>query len=451
MAAGIPWSWESFGQYLDYLDGIPKGINYSVYVGHSALRTAVMGERAFSESANDDDLTKMREGLRQGLQAGAIGFSTSLSSHHFTSDDRPVASRCAAWSEVVQLVDVLSEIGSGVFEFALPDAARSSDQRERESFFARLRDLAITSGVPITHGVVPTLPEGVDAFDQLRWMDSAGSAGGHAFGQSHSRGTSLVLSFATQLPFDGLPVWKDVRSLPLDEQGALFRDPDLRARLVEIASHSSSGQTHGAGARPPDYETMEVLYSALPPNPVVSELAAKADANPVDVMIDLALSTEMKQLFAQPTTEQRPQDLLAIMRHPRSVMTFSDSGAHVYQIMDASIQTFLLAYWVRQHQEFTLEEAIRMITLVPALAWGLPERGLVRVGMVADLNVFDPHTVAPAMPQVVNDLPAGATRLLQKSEGFRATIINGRVVFADGKHTGSLPGQLIRGAATSTK
>jgi N-acyl-D-aspartate/D-glutamate deacylase len=134
------------------------------------------------------------------------------------------------------------------------------------------------------------------------------------------------------------------------------------------------------------------------------------------------------------------------MRHPRSVMTFSDSGAHVSQIADFSIQTHLLAYWVRERQEFTLEEAVRMLTLAPSSAWGFHDRGLLREGMRADINVFDPSTIGPEMPTVVNDLPGGARRLVQRASGFKSTIVNGGVLIRDGEHTGAYPGRLLRGS-----
>jgi N-acyl-D-amino-acid deacylase len=140
-----------------------------------------------------------------------------------------------------------------------------------------------------------------------------------------------------------------------------------------------------------------------------------------------------------------PEDLKAVMKHPRTVMTFSDSGAHVSQIVDCSIQTHLLAHWVRDRQDFTLEEAVRMLTLVPAMAWEFADRGLVREGLVADLNVFDPDRVGPAMPTLEHDLPGGARRLIQRATGFRATVVGGQVVLRDGEHTGALPGALLRG------
>jgi N-acyl-D-aspartate/D-glutamate deacylase len=162
-------------------------------------------------------------------------------------------------------------------------------------------------------------------------------------------------------------------------------------------------------------------------------------------VIDLAIETELQQLFIQPLTPTDDDALLAVMRHPHSVMTFSDSGAHVSQIADSSIQTYLLSYWVRTKEAFTFEEAVRMLTSVPAKAWGFADRGVVRTGAVADLNVVDPARVAPQLPTVEHDLPAGARRLVQRSTGFRATIVAGEPVLVDGEPTGRLPGSLLRG------
>jgi N-acyl-D-aspartate/D-glutamate deacylase len=166
---------------------------------------------------------------------------------------------------------------------------------------------------------------------------------------------------------------------------------------------------------------------------------------PTEAMIDLALESDFEQLFIQPSLyPQDPDVLVEAMKHPRTVMTFSDSGAHLSQIADSSIHTHLLGHWVRDRQQFTLEEAVRMITLAPALAWGFTDRGLVREGMRADLNVFDAETVAPAVPTVVGDLPAGGKRLVQRSVGFQATVVNGEVTIDHGKPTGRRPGRLLR-------
>ncbi len=162
-------------------------------------------------------------------------------------------------------------------------------------------------------------------------------------------------------------------------------------------------------------------------------------------MIELALESDFEQLFIQPSLyPQDPDVLLAALRHPRTVMTFSDSGAHLSQISDASIQTYLLGHWVRDQQEFTLEEAIRMLTLAPAQAWGFSDRGLIREGMLADLNVFDPKTVGPAVPRIVEDLPAGGKRLSQRSVGFLATVVAGQITILGGQPTDRRPGRLLR-------
>ena len=162
-------------------------------------------------------------------------------------------------------------------------------------------------------------------------------------------------------------------------------------------------------------------------------------------MIDLALEADLERFFLQPIANENQDHALELIKHPRTVVTFSDSGAHVSQIMDASLQTHLLSHWVRAKQALTLEEAVRMLSFEPATRWGFADRGLVREGFAADLNVFDPDTIAPEMPEVVRDLPAGSRRLVQRSRGIAATIVNGEVVLRDGKHTGALPGRLLRG------
>src|SRR5712664_1040307 len=177
----------------------------------------------------------------------------------------------------------------------------------------------------------------------------------------------------------------------------------------------------------------------------MADLARQRNTHPVELMIDMALERDMKFFMMQPVANENQAEALELMKHPRSVVTFSDSGAHVSQIVDSSLQTHLMSHWVREKQVFTLEQAVRMLTLVPATLWGFADRGLVREGFAADLVVFDPDTIAPEMPEVANDLPAGARRLVQRARGIAATVVNGEVLLRDGKHTGALPGQLLRG------
>jgi N-acyl-D-amino-acid deacylase len=445
MAAGIDWTWETFPEYLDTLDHAPKGINYAAQIGHSALRTWAMGERAFTDAAGEDDLRTMERELRDALRAGAIGFTTSRTPNHQTADDRPVASRLADWDEVRRLVGVLGEVGTGMFEIAQEPAARGRDAEERAEFFGRMERLAVETGVPFTFGVLSATKDGHDWRDQLELIDRTSAAGGRMYGQAHCREFSVLLSFKTRLPFDVLPEWREVRALPLAEQARALRDPALRARLVDAAHHGDYGRAIGAETRKPDYRWLRILDGPLPPNPTVAEVAERDGKDPVELMIDLALESDFEQFFVQVIANRNPDDLYEIMTHPRTVMTFSDSGAHVSQIMDSSIQTHLLAHWVRDRQALTLEQAVRMLTLEPSTAWGFADRGLVREGLVADLNVFDPATVGPDLPTVETDLPAGARRLKQTSTGFLATIVGGEVLLREGKHTGALPGQLLRG------
>jgi N-acyl-D-amino-acid deacylase len=246
------------------------------------------------------------------------------------------------------------------------------------------------------------------------------------------------------MPFDVLPGWKPVRALPPEEQLRVLRDPQRRAALVDEANHADYGRAIGAEAPAPNWSWMRVHDDPVLPNPTIAELAAARDADPVDVVIDLAIESDLQQLFTQGLYDAPDDAVLAGLRHPNTVMTFSDSGAHVSQISDCSIQTHLLAYWAREKQAFTFEEAVRMISYEPARRWRFSDRGLVREGFVADLNVIDPARVAPALPTVEHDLPAGATRLVQRSTGIRTTIVHGAPVLRDGEPTGNLPGRLVR-------
>jgi N-acyl-D-aspartate/D-glutamate deacylase len=440
LAAGIDWEWETFAEYLDAVERRPLGINFAAQVGHSALRTWAMGERAFDEEASDDDLALMERELRAAMHAGAIGFTTSRSDQHETSDDRRVASRVGSWGEVCRLVNVLSDVGMGVFELATP-VGGDTPPEVRADAIAAMKALALSSGVPMTFGVLAALGNRRELLDLIA---ETNAAGGRMFGQSHSRGITVVMSFLSRLPFDRLPLWAEVRAGTPDEQLCALRDESLRRKLVEEAHHGDYGRSIGAETPKPDFTRMRVFDRPMPPNPTVAEASAARGVDPVELILDLAVETGLGQLFTQPLTPSDDDSLLPVLRTPNTVMTFSDSGAHVSQIADSSIQTHLLAYWVREREAFTLEEAIRMLTDVPARAWDFSGRGLVREGYAADLNVLEPGTVAPELPTVEHDFPAGARRLVQKASGFRATIVAGDVVVDRGEPTGNRPGRLLR-------
>src|SRR6267143_26810 len=397
MEAGIDWRWTTFPEFLDTLESLPKGINYAGYIGHSALRTYVMGERAFEKPATEDDLRAMERELRDALRAGAMGFTTSRSPSHETPDHR------------------------------------------------RLKALAVESGRPITFGVFGR--RGVPGVwrKYMSLLDQTAAEGGRMFAQAHSRSLSALLSFKTQMPFDRLPLWKELRKLPLTEKIARLRDPEFKKKLVEATDEKPDQKALGTEARPQPYEWLFVFDTVEGPHRSVAEVAAERGVHPAQAMIDLALEKDLDLFFLMPVANEDQDNALEIMKHPRACVTFSDSGAHVTQLMDSSLQTHLLAHWVRKKHAFTLPQAVRMLTLVPATLWGFADRGLVREGLAADFVVFDPETIGAEMPELVADLPAGAKRLVQRCRGVAATVVNGETILRDGKPTGAYPGQLLRG------
>ena len=444
MQAGIDWTWETFPEYLDVLDGLPKGINYAGYMGHSALRTYIMGERAFSEAATGDELAAMSHQVREAVRAGAIGFSTSRSPNHETSDNRPVASRAADWEELATLVRAMGEENAGILELAgEPTGARAETAGP---YFNALKDLSVETGRPITFGMFSTRHKPQAWRPWFDILDQAAAEGGRLFVQVHSRALSVLLSFQTTTPFDKFPVWKDIRALPQEEQKAALRNPDIKAKLIASANTPPNGpKAIGTEARPPEWDWLFYMDSMEGPNPSMAEVARERGVSPVEAMIDIALETDFKAFFRQPIANEDQDQALDMMKHPRSVVTFSDSGAHVSQIMDSSLQTHIFSHWVREKQAFTLEEAVRLVTYDTATHWGFHDRGLIREGMAADLVVFDPETIGARMPEVVNDLPAGARRLKQTANGIAATVVNGEVLLRNNEPTGATPGRLIRG------
>lgn len=437
MAAGMEWKWESFEQYLDVVDGLPKGINYSAYIGHSALRTWAMGERAFEEEATEDDLAAMQGELGRALDAGAMGFSTSRTNAHLTADDRPVASRLATRQEVEQLVRLMKGRSNAAFELA--QERHAPDSPGFDDFYGWLRDLTIETGVMTTFGVLGHYWQ-----RQIEYIDQVSKAGGRMIGQTHSRGVTTLTSFRSATPFDGLPVWKDFRKQPLDAQLAGLKDPATRAALVDAIKEGKYPLSAGAEAPPPDWDKFYIYDKVTPPWRNLADVAAAAGKHPAEVVLDLVIESGLDAMFMQPITAATEDDLVQMMRHPSTAMTFSDSGAHVSQIADSSIQSHLIAYFWREKGLIPLAECVQMITSRPAQAWGFADRGVLRTGNVADINIFDPQTFGPQMPEVVHDLPTGARRLSQKSNGMKATMVAGQTLIENGEHTGALPGKLLR-------
>jgi N-acyl-D-amino-acid deacylase len=453
MLAGIDWNWETFPEYFANVERLPKAINYGMYIGHSALRMYVMGRRALDERAGEDDLRHMTHAVEEAVRAGAMGLSTSRATTHVTPEGSPVASRIADWEEIDRLVGAMAALDAGIFQIG-PDISGGEAQRV---FLERLRRVAVESGRPIMFGVLATR-QGVDPNPwqyQTRCIDETAAAGGRMYGQATTRSINAVFSLKSYLPFDALPGWQAVRSLPIEEQKRRLADPETRRRLVEeealMKPRDSVLQGGGAATtdpRRPDYTNLYPMLSVDWDDPSVADLARARNRHPVDIIIDLALENE-DRMFVQPLVNESPDDVLGLLKHPRTLATFSDSGAHVCQEMGSSLQTHLLSYWVRKRQQFTLEEAVRMLTFDNASAWELPDRGLLRTGYVADLVVFDEQQIKPRLPTVEQDLPGGARRLVQKADGIRATVVNGSVAFEDGESTGNLAGKVLKGRLAS--
>ena len=449
MLTGIDWTWETFPEYLATVDRLPKAINYGAYIGHSALRMYVMGKRALSETATEDDLARMAAAVREAIRAGAMGFSSSRSTTHVTPDDTPVPSRIADWSEVDRLVGVMGELGAGIFQVG-PDISGGAPQR---AFLARLKRVALESGRPVMFGTISSR-QGVDPNPwtyQLEYLDECAAAGARVWGQTGTRSINAIFSLKSYLPFDVLPAWRELRRLPLAEQKRRLADAATRRTLIAAEAHMKPRDNvfQGGGAattdpRRPDYDNHYAMKDVEWNDPTVAQLAAAQGKHPVEVMIDLALAND-NQVFVQPLVNEHPDHLLGMLRHPRTLATFSDSGAHVCQEMGSSLQTHMLSYWVRAKGAFTLEAAVRKLAFDNAAAWGLADRGLLRTGYRADLVLFDAARVKPAMPTVESDLPGGARRLVQKAEGIAITIVNGEVTLENGTPTGRLPGVLLRG------
>ena len=449
MMSGIDWTWETFPEYLAHVERMPKAINYGAYIGHSALRMYVMGKRALDQTATPDDLRRMEAAVEEAIRAGAMGFSSSRSTTHVTPDNTPVPSRIADWTEVDRLVGVMGRLGSGIFQVG-PDISGGAAQR---AFLARLKRVALESGRPVMFGTIASR-QGEDPNPwtyQLDYLDECAAAGATVWGQSGTRSINAIFSLKSYLPFDVLPAWRELRRLPLAEQKARLADPATRKVLVaeEARMKPRDNVFQGGGAattdpRRPDYDNLYAMKDVEWNDPTVAELAAARGQHPVEVMIDLSLAND-NQVYVQPIVNERPEQILGMLRHSRTLATFSDSGAHVCQEMGSSLQTHMLSYWVRARQAFTLEQAVRKLAHDNAAAWSLADRGVLQPGYRADLVVFDAERVRPAMPTVEADLPGGARRLVQKAEGIAATVVNGEVTLEHGEPTGRRPGVLLRG------
>jgi N-acyl-D-amino-acid deacylase len=449
MNAGINWTWETFAEYMDAVDHRPKALNHAMYIGHGAVRMYVMGRRATVDVATPDEVDQMKKIVQDGLKAGAIGFSTSRTHTHLTPEGTPVASRVAGWDEIEQIVAGMAELNTGIFQ-AGPDII---SHKVNVEFLEKIKSLALTYKRPVMFGIFTTR-QGEDPVSwqtQAKYIKDVNDAGGRMLAQGSTRSINAIFSLKSYLPFDVLPAWKAIRSLPLEEQKQRLMDPAVRRELIaaEATMKPKDTKLQGGGAattdaRKPDYDNIYVLQSVDWDDPSVAQLAAAQNKHPVEVMIDLSLEND-NQIYIQPIVNEDREDVLGVLTHDFGLPTFSDSGAHVAQEIGASLQTHFLHYWVNKRGAFTLEQAIKKLTHDNAMAVEFKDRGLIKEGYKADVVIFDGDRIRPLLPTVESDLPGSARRLVQKAEGIRATIVNGVVTLENGESTGQFPGQVIKG------
>jgi N-acyl-D-aspartate/D-glutamate deacylase len=452
LAQGIRWGWETFPEFLDFLDDQPLMLDVGTQVPHGAVRGYVMGDRgARNEAATPDDIAAMARIVREGIDAGALGVSTSRTIAHRAIDGEPVPGTFAAEDELFALGRALDAAGTGVFELA-PAGVMGEDLAAPDREMDWMIRLAEETGRPVTFAMIQHDLEP----DQWRKMlDLVGDVHGRGIPirpQVAGRPLGLLLGLQTFHALRDRPSYRALEDLPLDDLVTRLREPEVRSRiLAESPAADPQMAFVGLGldrtfrlGDPPDYEPL--------PSESIAAQAERAGVDPWDLYYDLLLEDDGRQLLLRPLLgyAQFTQDpIREMVLHPATALGLGDGGAHVGAICDASIETYMLTHWVRDRtrgERLPLELVIRKMTSDTASLYGLGDRGVVAPGFKGDLNVIDLDRLTLRRPAMHHDLPAGAPRLLQDAEGYTATIVGGQVVMRDGVDTGARPGALLRGA-----
>jgi len=446
---GISWEWETFAEYLDAVDRRPHDIDVAAQVPHGAVRLYAMGERGADRApATAEEITEMGAIVGDAIRAGALGFTTSRTLNHRTSRGEPTPTLTAGEDELLGIARAMGEVGAGVIQLI-------SDFDELDAEFDRLRHMVEVSGRPLTISLSQ-----VDRMPQ-RWrelldrIEQASAEGLDIRGQVAVRPIGVLLGLQASLnPFLANPVYRELADRPLDERVAALRDTGVRERLLAAA------RAVGDGGRkrfmfdqwdkmfplgdPPDYE----------PDPAhsVAARATREGRTPEEVALDLLLADDGRAFLYFPLFNYTDFNLdvaRQMLTHERTLVGLGDGGAHVGTICDASFPTTLLAHWGRDRdrgERLALPWIVRAYSAENARAVGLHDRGVLAPGYRADLNVIDFDRVQARRPEMAFDLPAGGKRLLQRADGYVATVVAGQVVYREGVHTGALPGRLVRGA-----
>ncbi|MCS6925014.1 MAG: amidohydrolase family protein [Candidatus Binatia bacterium] len=437
--AGMRWNWETYGEYLRALDALPKGVNVGGLVGHCAVRYWAMGPESLeNKPASPEAIARMHDIVAEAIAGGALGFSTSRTILHRTPEGQPVPGTFATFEELMGIARALGELGRGVIEAAPGIDSGRLEDIHREVHW--MTEVSLATGRPVTFGLAQSRPHPTMYATMLEQISASAARGAQIFAQSTTRGIGVLFGFVNRTPFDRAPAWRALRSLPLADKVAKLRDPEYRATMVREAL---------ADPPPIDFSQIfvlpegEVRYDHRPEESLLAH-AQRLGVSPAEAFIMLSLQREGKTLFNYPFLNPHFEAVQQMLDHPQVVIGLGDSGAHCGQIMDASLPTYFLKYWVQERRHFTLEQAIRKLTLDPARLFGIRDRGVIREGAYADLNVIDYDHLRLPPPTFVHDLPAGAGRYIQQSSGYAYTLVNGQVFMEGLEHTGALAGRVLR-------
>jgi N-acyl-D-amino-acid deacylase len=431
LRTGIPWTFESFPEYLDAVDAQPLRCNVAALFGHTPLRFYVMGEEATERPATPDEVGRMRELLIEGMRAGAIGFSTSRSESHRGAFGRPVPSRLAELSEIWTLAGGMGATGKGTVE-----ATWGPDFHVEEC--ARL---ALDIGRPLTWAAIMVVQENPAMSEDLeRRVAAAGGAGTLVFPQIACRPIVAQVTLADPAPLANVPAFGEILSLERDGRTALYRDPQWRERAY-------AGVREKWGRKLDDATVQETrIHEELRDAPTLGELAAQRGGTALDVAVELSLAEDLATRFRIVMINDDEQQVGRLLQNHSMLLGLSDAGAHTSQLCDASFATYLLQRWVRELGVLSLEDAVWRLTGHPAQVYGLSGRGSISPGAVADLVAFDPATVGSGPLERIADFPGGADRLVAPSIGIEHVWVSGYRTRTDGKDVPEARhGRVLRG------
>jgi N-acyl-D-amino-acid deacylase len=438
---GIDWKWTSTHEYLNVLGG-RLGINAAALVGHIAVRHYVMGEDAVERQATVDEIAKMKNLVRQGMKAGAVGFSTNQNPRHIREDKKPVASRLASDEELGSLLDVLGEMNSGVVQLS----GGGADARGRIAYAAQM---ARRTGRPVLWQSINHSWSRPDHWKGM--LESTARViqeeGLPIFAMTQAKPFQNRYTLLDAQCFDEFPTWKVAMFGPVAARKQMFADPDVRKKLRAEAIEDRSPSVF-----PRRWDVIFVDHVKLPQNKAlerksVQDVAKAQGKDGLDCFLDLSLEEDLETRFVHTNTQGDPTAVCEILKHPAVMIGQSDAGAHMGYDARFGYATAFLGCWVRDHGIMKLEEAVNKLTFRVASVFGLNDRGLLRRGFAADIAVFDPATVNTLEPEYVQDLPGNETRMIQNAAGVPHTIVNGEVVIENGKPTGASPGKVLRPTA----